>query len=117
MTRSSREIDTSVLPSGSGCVECLKEGGWWLHLRRCAQCGHVGCCDASPNQHATKHFKETGHQFITSYEPDEAWFYDYRQNVFFDGPELAPPLSHPRHQPVPGPAGAVPSNWMDLLHD
>jgi len=117
MTRSSREIDTSVPPSGSGCVECLKEGNWWLHLRRCAQCGHVGCCDASPNQHATKHFQATGHPFIASYEPDEAWFYDYRQNVFFDGPELAPPLSHPRHQPVPGPAGAVPSNWMDLLHD
>jgi hypothetical protein len=117
MTRSSREIDTSVPPSGNGCVECLKEGGWWLHLRRCTQCGHIGCCDASPSQHATKHFQETGHPFITSYEPGETWFYDYRQDVSFDGPELAPPSSHPRHQPVPGPAGAVPSNWMDLLHD
>jgi len=117
MTRSSCEIDISMPPSGSGCVECLKEGGWWLHLRRCAKCGHIGCCDASPSQHATKHFQETGHPFIASYEPGESWFYDYRQNVFFDGPELAAPSSHPHHQSVPGPRDSVPSNWMDLLHD
>lgn len=41
-------IDTSVPPSGSGCVECDAVGGWWFHLRRCAQCGHIGCCDDSP---------------------------------------------------------------------
>ena len=45
-------IDTAVSPSGSGCVECLASGGWWFHLRRCAGCGHIGCCDSSPSQHA-----------------------------------------------------------------
>ena len=42
-------------PSGTGCVECLdREDGWWFHLRRCVECGHVGCCDASLGQHASK---------------------------------------------------------------
>ena len=44
-------------PSGTGCQECEASGGWWLHLRRCAQCGHIGCCDTSPSQHTTAHFK------------------------------------------------------------
>src|SRR4051812_21372307 len=42
-----REIDAP--PSGTGCVECLAMGGRWVHLRRCAECGHIGCCDSSPN--------------------------------------------------------------------
>ena len=48
-------IDPSVPPSGTGCLECEAVNGWWLHLRRCAQCGHIGCCDNSPAQHATAH--------------------------------------------------------------
>ena len=48
-------IDPSVPPSGPGCVECEQSGGWWFHLRRCAQCGHIGCCDSSPSQHARAH--------------------------------------------------------------
>ena len=44
-------INPSAKPSGTGCVECLATGGWWLHLRRCAECGHIGCCDNSPSQH------------------------------------------------------------------
>ena len=51
------EIDPGVPPSGTGCAECLEGGGWWMHLRRCAACGHVGCCDTSPAQHATAHFQ------------------------------------------------------------
>ena len=51
-------IDPSVPPSGPGCVECEEAGGWWVHLRRCAQCGHVGCCDSSPSQHATAHHRD-----------------------------------------------------------
>jgi hypothetical protein len=46
-------INPAVNPSGTGCVECLGLGGWWLHPRRCAQCGHIGCCDNSPSQHAS----------------------------------------------------------------
>jgi hypothetical protein len=54
-------INPAVEPSGTGCVECLALGGWWLHFRRCAECGHIGCCDSSPNQHASKHNAATDH--------------------------------------------------------
>ena len=67
------QIDPSVPPSGTGCVECNATGGWWLHLRRCAACGHVGCCDSSPQRHATGHFETTGHPVMQSAEPDENW--------------------------------------------
>ena len=62
-------INPSVPPSGDGCVECDATGGWWFHLRRCAECGHIGCCDTSPSQHATAHAKAADHPFIKSYEP------------------------------------------------
>jgi hypothetical protein len=117
MTSERDGIDTSAKPSGTGCVECLAQGKWWLHLRRRAQCGHIGCCDTSPNQHASKHNAETGHPVITSFELGETWFYDYRTQDFFEGPKLPAPHAHPLHQPVPGPAGAVPANWQSLLHE
>jgi len=110
------EIDPSVPPSGSGCVECLEHGGWWLHLRRCAVCGHIGCCDTSPSQHASLHAKETGHPIIQSFEPGETWFWSYTTEDFYDGPELAPPAHRPLDQPVPGPAGRVPPGWQRYLH-
>jgi hypothetical protein len=116
MPHASDGIDPAVKPSGTGCVECEAAGSWWLHLRRCAQCGHVGCCDNSPNQHGTKHFKHTGHPIIASFEPGENWFYDFRSGDFIEGPELAPPESHPASQPVPGPAGRVPREWESLLN-
>src|SRR5579859_1960343 len=96
-------INASAEPSGDGCAECLRTGNWWLHLRRCAQCGHIGCCDNSPSQHATGHYHATGHPVIRSFEFGEVWFYDYRTGEFFDGPSLRPPLSHPLNQPTPGP--------------
>lgn len=108
-------IDATAKPSGTGCLECLAEHGWWLHLRRCAQCGHIGCCDNSPKRHATAHFRTTGHPIIRSFEPGEPWFYDYRTEQFLDGPTLAAPLSHPDDQPVPGPKGRVPSDWQTRL--
>ncbi len=109
-------VDPTVPPSGTGCVECLAAGAWWVHLRRCAACGHVGCCDSSPGQHGTAHFRETGHAVVQSFEPGESWFWDFRAGALVDGPELAPPHSRPQAQPVPGPAGAVPGNWRDLIH-
>ncbi len=109
------EINTSVPPSGTGCVECLASDGWWFHLRRCARCGHIGCCDSSPSQHASKHAAETGHDVIQSFEPGEDWFYSYSAQSFFEGPQLAPPRSHPPDQPVPGPAGRVPPDWERQL--
>ncbi|HEX3979947.1 MAG TPA: UBP-type zinc finger domain-containing protein, partial [Acidimicrobiales bacterium] len=60
-----------VGPSSEGCEDCLRLGGHWVHLRMCRICGHVGCCDNSPGQHATGHFDETGHPLIQSYEPGE----------------------------------------------
>ncbi len=57
----------------TGCEECLAEGGDWVHLRLCMDCGHVGCCDSSVGKHATKHYEETGHPVIRSFEPGEAW--------------------------------------------
>jgi Zn-finger in ubiquitin-hydrolases and other protein len=109
-------IDPAAVPSGTGCEECERTDGWWFHLRRCAVCGHVGCCDTSPAQHATNHAEESGHPIITSFEPGEDWFYDYRTQEFVRGPRLAPPLHHPLDQPVPGPRGRVPADWEAHLH-
>lgn len=109
-------IDPAVPPSGPGCVECLASGGWWFHLRRCGHCGHVGCCDSSPSQHASQHAAGGGHRFVQSYEPDEDWFWDYTTEQYGEGPELAPPRHHPLDQPVPGPAGRVPKDWQQRLH-
>ena len=109
-------INTEIPPSGDGCVECLATDGWWVHLRRCAACGHIGCCDSSPGQHATHHFQDTGHRLMTSFEPGEDWFWDYVDEAGLEGPELAPPTSHPVDQPAPGPAGKVPDNWQERIH-
>jgi Zn-finger in ubiquitin-hydrolases and other protein len=109
-------VNVLVAPSGAGCVECVASEGWWLHLRRCAGCGHIGCCDTSPSQHATAHFKASGHPVIQSFEPGEEWFYSYLTEDFIDGPSLAPPQEHPHDQPTPGPAGSVPSDWRRHLH-
>lgn len=109
-------IDQTAPPSGTGCVECLADGGWWVHLRRCAQCGHVGCCDSSPSQHATGHVRQTGHPVVQSFEPGEDWFWDYTTEQIFLGPPLAPPTEHPLDQPAPGPAGQVPSDWQRHVH-
>jgi hypothetical protein len=109
-------INPAAEPSGSGCVECLATDGWWFHLRRCAACGHIGCCDSSPSQHASKHASEDGHSIVRSFEPGEDWFWDYKTEQYYDGPALAPPEQHPRDQPTPGPAGRVPADWERRLH-
>jgi len=114
----SPHIDPSVPPSGPGCAECLggEGAGWWFHLRRCAQCGHVGCCDSSPSQHSRAHWKETGHAVIQSFEPGEDWFYSWPDGLMLEGPPLAAPTSHPPDQPTPGPAGRVPADWQRHLN-
>jgi hypothetical protein len=112
----SGDIDQTVPPSGPGCVECTASDGWWFHLRRCARCGHVGCCDSSPSQHARGHAAETGHPVVQSFEPGEDWFWDFVAERGFEGPPLARPDHHPIGQPVPGPAGRVPSDWRQRLH-
>jgi hypothetical protein len=110
-------IDPSVPPSGTGCVECDEAGGWWVHLRRCAQCGHIGCCDTSPAQHGTAHFRATGHPVMTSFEPGEDWFWDFTDESGFLGPQLVDPQSRPEDQTVPGPADRVPAYCRDHIHE
>ncbi|MER7569310.1 UBP-type zinc finger domain-containing protein [Streptomyces sp. NPDC097941] len=109
-------IDLTTPPNGTGCIDCEATNGWWFHLRRCAACGHVGCCDSSPSQHATAHYRATGHPVVQSFEPGEDWFWDFARNDVLDiGLELAPPSSHPEAQPAPGPAGRVPQDWVRQL--
>jgi hypothetical protein len=67
----------------AGCEECLATGGWWVHLRMCQACGHIGCCDSSPSKHATAHAHETSHPIVRSAEPDEEWSYCYLDDVAF----------------------------------
>jgi hypothetical protein len=120
MTKKDRRgLNPASKPSGDGCVECLASPrGWWFHLRRCAECGHIGCCESSPSQHASKHAAATGHPIITSFEPGEDWFYDYDKQgmIKVKGVELPPPHAHPESQPAPGPAERVPANWESLLN-
>ena len=116
MKNNRRGINPASRPSGDGCAECLASNGWWFHLRRCAECGHIGCCDSSPSQHASRHAAATGHPVIASFEPSEDWFFDYEKQEMIKGAELLAPHSHPRNQPVPGPAGRVPADWESLLH-
>ncbi|GAA2034200.1 UBP-type zinc finger domain-containing protein [Agromyces tropicus] len=103
-------------PSGTGCTECLEHGGWWWHLRRCVECGHVGCCDSSPAQHASGHARETGHAVAASFEPGEEWFWDYAASEYSDPVPLAPPRWRPEDQACPGPEGSVPPDWRRRLH-
>ena len=66
-----------VTPSALGCEECLEIGSPWVHLRLCRTCGHVGCCDDSPNRHASGHAHASNHPVIASAEPGERWLYCY----------------------------------------
>jgi hypothetical protein len=70
----------------AGCEDCLRIGGRWLHLRMCTNCGHIGCCDSSPNRHATAHVHATGHPVIHSAEPGEDWFWCYTDEIGFTMP-------------------------------
>jgi len=64
------------------CEECVKIGAQWVHLRVCQTCGATLCCDSSPNQHASKHARTSGHPVIASAEPGERWLYCYRDDSF-----------------------------------
>lgn len=64
------------------CQECVKTGSAWVHLRTCQSCGGTHCCDSSPNRHATRHFRETGHPVISSAEPGERWLFCYVDEAF-----------------------------------
>lgn len=76
------EIQDVEARTPDGCEECLKTGDSWVHLRMCLSCGHVGCCDSSPNRHATKHFRDAGHPIVESFEPGEMWRWCYVDRVY-----------------------------------
>ena len=78
------DLVRDVEPSAPGCEDCLRIGGTWVHLRMCLLCGHVGCCDSSPNRHATGHVRATGHPLVESLEPGEGWIYCYVDDVFLE---------------------------------
>jgi uncharacterized UBP type Zn finger protein len=82
--RGCRHIDTiqDVTPSADGCEDCLKTGDEWVHLRLCLTCGHVGCCDNSKNKHATRHYHQTNHPLVISYEEGENWMWCYLDQAF-----------------------------------
>jgi hypothetical protein len=86
MTDGCDHLDTinQVTPGTLGCAECLANGSWWVHLRLCRSCGHVGCCDDSPNRHATAHFHAAGHPIIEGYDPPEGWGWCYVDEVEVD---------------------------------
>lgn len=88
-------IATDAPPSSEGCEDCLRIGSSWVHLRRCATCGHVGCCDSSPMRHATKHVKADDHPLVQSFEPGEDWIYCYADDVAFEIQSMLDSPSHP----------------------
>ncbi len=73
-----------VTPSADGCEDCLRIGSWWVHLRLCRTCGHAGCCDSSPNRHASKHFRATGHPIAQSLEAGEDWLWCFVDEAAFE---------------------------------
>jgi uncharacterized UBP type Zn finger protein len=78
------QVKVAELPERMpGCEECLKIGGTWVHLRQCLTCGKIGCCDDSPNRHATGHFRAIGHPLIRSAQPDEDWSWCYLDEALF----------------------------------
>jgi uncharacterized UBP type Zn finger protein len=86
---------TEAVPHATGCEDCLRIGGQWVHLRRCLACGHIGCCDSSPNTHATAHHRSSDHPLIQSFEPGEDWIWCFPDEIAFELPSMLDSPSHP----------------------
>jgi uncharacterized UBP type Zn finger protein len=94
-----QSIEITHLPeSVDGCVDCLRDGGVWLHLRICLSCGHVGCCDDSPAKHASRHARESEHPLIRSLEPGEDWCWCFIDELGMVIPQIT---GHTRIPPSP----------------
>jgi uncharacterized UBP type Zn finger protein len=92
VTRPCQHLEPAIMvdPPLDVCSSCVEIGGSWVHLRQCLVCGRTGCCNQSPNRHATAHFHQTGHPTIRSAEPDETWQWCYLDDQYYvpdDGPE------------------------------
>jgi uncharacterized UBP type Zn finger protein len=78
-----------VTPSSTiGCSQCIAQGERWMHLRLCLTCGEVGCCDSSPNKHATAHFKSRGHPLMRSVQPGEDWCWCFEDGIGMRIPQV-----------------------------
>lgn len=78
------DAEVRVGPPLDVCSSCVEIGGDWVHLRQCLTCGRTGCCDQSPNRHATAHYRETGHPMIRSAEPAEDWWWCYPDDMLYE---------------------------------
>jgi uncharacterized UBP type Zn finger protein len=78
------KVDRDIKPRANGCEKCLAVGDTWIHLRVCLTCGHVGCCDASKNKHATRHFHSSKHPMMRSLEAGETWGWCFVDELGFD---------------------------------
>jgi uncharacterized UBP type Zn finger protein len=82
-------IQITELPDAvDGCEDCLAMGGKWVHLRICLECGHVGCCDSSPNRHASAHAASEDHPLIRSLQPGEDWSWCFADQLGMVIPEI-----------------------------
>jgi hypothetical protein len=79
---------TQLPESVEGCEDCLRAGTGWLHLRICLECGHVGCCDDSPQRHASAHARASVHPIIRSLEPGENWSWCFADELAMVIPEV-----------------------------
>jgi uncharacterized UBP type Zn finger protein len=107
LTTLARARPAPVTPRSQGCEECLALRDEWVHLRLCMTCGHVGCCDSSPNRHATRHFHETKHPVVKSFEPNQDWGWCYADHDLINAIPSFPVESPSVHcDPPYGSAGA-----------
>jgi hypothetical protein len=81
----------SLAPRSTTCEACAALGTRWNELRVCLSCGHVGCCEDSPNAHALAHFHETGHPVIAALDRGQHWAWCYAHSRYYDLPEALRP--------------------------
>lgn len=87
-------LTREVTPSALGCDNCLQSGNSWVHLHMCMTCGHVGCCDSSPNRHATAHWHNSEHPLVRSFQPGEDWWWCFPDNRIVTAPGAGPAPSY-----------------------
>ncbi|MEO8258598.1 MAG: UBP-type zinc finger domain-containing protein [Acidobacteriota bacterium] len=78
------QIETVKQPNAHVCEQCVPIHSKWLHLRTCQECGVTLCCDSSPNRHASKHARSSGHPVIASAEPGERWLYCFPDEAYVE---------------------------------
>jgi uncharacterized UBP type Zn finger protein len=82
-------VELTELPEEvPGCPECLAVGDKWCHLRICLSCGQVGCCDSSPNRHASRHAEASGHPLMRSIQPGENWSWCFVDELALSIPQV-----------------------------